>query len=123
MSALKLMFAATGQIDEEVEEVKTRILDLEENISLSPGEYNYVGARVIKKVFQIGKERSYNMKKEQKVELFRALNRESAAITGVRTRNQLKQKYFDDVIDFIDDWEPSKATSVVVKQLELELEI
>lgn len=123
MSALKLMFAATEQIDEEVKEVKTRVLDLEENVSLSPGEYNYVGKRVIKKVFQIGRERSYNMNKEQKAELFRALNREIAAITGVRTRTQLKQKHFDDVIDFIDDWEPSKATSVVVKQLELEMEM
>lgn len=122
MSALKLMFAATEQIDEEVKEVKTRVLDLEENVSLSPGEYNYVGKRVIKKVFQIGRERSYNMNKEQKAELFRALNREIAAITGVKTRTQLKQKHFDDVIDFIDDWEPSKATSVVVKQLELEME-
>lgn len=122
MSALKLMFAATEQIDGEVKEVKSRVHDLEENVSLSPGEYNYVGTRVIKKVFQIGRERSYNMNKEQKAELFRALNREIAAITGVRTRTQLKQKHFDDVIDFIDDWEPSKATSVVVKQLELDME-
>lgn len=122
MSALKLMFEATEQIDGEVKEVKNRVLELEENNSLSPGEYNYVGKRVIKKVFQIGRERSYNMNKEQKAELFKALNREIAAITGVRTRTQLKQRHFDDVIDFIDDWEPSKATSVVVKQLELEME-
>lgn len=121
MSALKLMFAATEQIDEEVKEVKNRVFDLEENVSLSAGEYGYIAKRVTQKVFQIGRERSYNMNKKQKTELFRALNSEIAAITGVKTRTQLKKKQFDLVVDFIDDWEPSKATTVVVKQLELEV--
>lgn len=121
MSALKLMFQATEETKEDIQEVKKRVVNLEENSSLNPGEYNYVSKRVSQRIFQIGRDRSYNMNKKQKVELFKALNSEIASITGVKTRSQLKNKHFDMVIDFIDDWEPSKATSVVVKQLELEV--
>lgn len=121
MSALKLMFQAAEETKEDVEEVKKRVSDLEENSSLSPGEYNYISRRISQRVFQIGRERSYNMNKKQKAELYKALNSEIASITGIKTRSQLKNKHFDAVVDFIDDWEPSKATTVVVKQLELEV--
>lgn len=117
--ALRLMFEATEQTQEEVDQVKQRVNELEENASLTPGEYNYVSKRVSQKVFQIGRERSYNMNKYQKKELFKALNSEIASITGIKTRSQLKVKHFDQVIEFIDDWEPSKATTVRVKQLDL----
>lgn len=120
MSALKLMFQATEETKEDVEEVKKRVYNLEENSSLSPGEYNYLSRRISQRVFQVGRDRSYNMNKKQKSELFKALNSEISSITGVKTRSQLKNKHFNSVIDFIDDWEPSKATTVVVKQLELE---
>lgn len=121
MSALKLMFQATEETKEDIQEVKKRVVNLEENGSLNPGEYNYVSKRVSQRIFQIGRDRSYNMNKKQKAELFKALNSEIAFITGVKTRAQLKNKHFDMVIDFIEDWEPSKATTVVVKQLELEV--
>lgn len=119
MSALKLMFEATEQTKEEVQEVKERVGELEENVSLSPGEYGYIGKLISRKVFQIGRDRSYNMNKSQKAELFKALNSEITSITGVRTRTQLKTKHFKQVVDFIDDWEPSKATAIRMQQLEL----
>ena len=119
MSALKLMFEATEQTKEEVQEVKERVDHLENNAPLSPGEYGYIGKLISRKIFQVGRDRSYNMNKRQKAELFKALNTEIASITGVRTRTQLKNQHFKQVVDFIDDWEPSKATAIRVQQLDL----
>lgn len=118
MDALRLMFQATEQTQEKVNQVDARVLHLEENVKLDPGEYTYIGKIISRKVYQIGKDRSYSMNKKQTEELFKALNKEIAEITGVRTRTQLRQKDYEKVISFVDDWEPSKATSLLVKAYE-----
>ena len=118
MHALRLMFHATEQTQEKIKEVDDRVVRLEENIKLEPGEYAFVGKLVSAKVYQVGRERAYSMNKQQICELFKAINKEITEITGVRTRTQLKQKDFQKVIDFIDDWEPSKATSLLVRGYE-----
>lgn len=124
MDALRLMFQATEQTQEKVNQVDARVFHLEENVKLEPGEYTYIGKSISRKVYQIGKERAYSMNKQQKEELFKAINKEIAEITGVRTRTQLRQKDYKKVIEFIDDWEPSKATSMLVKNYEqMEMEV
>lgn len=124
MNALRLMFQATEQTQEKVKEVDFRVIQLEENVKIEPGEYAFIGKMISRKIYQVGKERSYSMNKQQTSELFKALNKEVTEITGVRTRTQLKQKDFQKVVDFIDDWEPSKATSMLVKNYEqMEMEV
>ena len=124
MHALRLMFHATEQTQEKVNQVDARVIHLEQNVKLDPGEYTYIGKSISRKVYQIGKERAYSMNREQKEELFKAINKEIAEITGVRTRTQLRQKDYKKVIEFIDDWEPSKATSMLVKNYEqMEMEV
>lgn len=124
MNALRLMFQATEQTQEKVKEVDFRVIQLEENVKIEPGEYAFIGKLISRKVYQVGKERSYSMNKQQTSELFKALNKEVTEITGVRTRTQLKQKDFQKVVDFIDDWEPSKATSLLVRGYErIEMEM
>lgn len=124
MDALRLMFQATEQTQEKVKEVDFRVIQLEENVKIEPGEYAFIGKMISRKIHQVGKERSYSMNKQQTSELFKALNKEVAEITGVKTRTQLKQKDFEKVIDFIDDWEPSKATSLLVRGYEqIEMEV
>lgn len=124
MDALRLMFQATEHTQEKVNQVDARVMHLEENVKLDPGEYTYIGKSISRKVYQIGKERAYSMNREQKEELFKAINKEIAEITGVRTRTQLRQKDYKKVIEFIDDWEPSKATSMLVKNYEqMEMEV
>ena len=124
MDALRLMFQATEHTQEKVNQVDERVFHLEENIKLEPGEYTYIGKLISRKVYQIGKERAYSMNRQQKDELFKAINKEIAEITGVRTRTQLRQKDYKKVIEFIDDWEPSKATSMLVKNYEqMEMEV
>ena len=124
MDALRLMFQATENTQEKVKQVDARVIHLEQNVKLEPGEYTYIGKSISRKVYQIGKERAYSMNREQKEELFKAINKEIAEITGVRTRTQLRQKDYKKVIEFIDDWEPSKATSMLVKNYEqMEMEV
>ena len=124
MDALRLMFQATEHTQEKVKQVDARVIHLEQNVKLEPGEYTYIGKSISRKVYQIGKERAYSMNREQKEELFKAINKEIAEITGVRTRTQLRQKDYKKVIEFIDDWEPSKATSMLVKNYEqMEMEV
>lgn len=124
MDALRLMFQATEHTQEKVKQVDARVIHLEQNVKLEPGEYTYIGKSISRKVYQIGKERAYSMNKQQKEELFKAINKEIAEITGVRTRTQLRQKDYKKVIEFIDDWEPSKATSMLVKNYEqMEMEV
>lgn len=124
MDALRLMFQATEHTHEKVNQVDARVIHLEQNVKLEPGEYTYIGKSISRKVYQIGKERAYSMNRQQKDELFKAINKEIAEITGVRTRTQLRQKDYKKVIEFIDDWEPSKATSMLVKNYEqMEMEV
>lgn len=124
MDALRLMFQATEHTQEKVKQVDARVIHLEQNVKLEPGEYTYIGKSISRKVYQIGKERAYSMNRQQKDELFKAINKEIAEITGVRTRTQLRQKDYKKVIEFIDDWEPSKATSMLVKNYEqMEMEV
>lgn len=124
MDTLRLMFQATEQTQEKVNQVDARVIYLEQNVKLEPGEYTYIGKSISRKVYQIGKERAYSMNRKQKDELFKAINKEIAEITGVRTRTQLRQKDYKKVIEFIDDWEPSKATSMLVKNYEqMEMEV
>lgn len=110
MNALRLMFQATEQTQEKVKEVDFRVVQLEENVKIEPGEYaetNFTQSLSSWERTILQYEQAANS------ELFKALNKEVTEITGVKTRTQLKQKDFK-VIDFIYDWELSKATSLLV---------
>ena len=122
MKALELMFQATKQTSESVDKVESRVTNLEENAFLTPSEYNLVSTRVNERVRHII--HAYHLKpnRQQRSELYKAINREIKVITGIKARCQLRQKDLDNVLDFINDWEPSKATLVVVEQLALNFE-
>ena len=115
---LKLIFEASEQTKDEVDEVKTRVINLEENVSIDPGKYNYIGRRISQKIRQVGKERKWTMNKVQLALLYKDLNKAVAEVSGVRTRAQLREKHFDNVMELIDGWEPSTATRMIVHSLE-----
>ena len=64
----------------------------------------------------------FRSNRQQRSELYKAINREIKVITGIKARCQLRQKDLNSVLDFINDWEPSKATMIVVEQLALNFE-
>lgn len=121
MEALNLMFEVEKENAEKIEKLDYRMLEIEENAPLNPGEYNLISRKVSERIRNI--KREYGLEKvthEQNSALFKALNKDILEITGIRTRSQLRQKHLDMVLDFIRDWEPSKATMVIVNQLSLE---
>lgn len=122
MKALELMFLATKQTSESVNKVESRVTNLEENAFLTPSEYNLVSTRVNERVRHIIQAYHLRPNRQQRSELYKAINREIKVITGIKARCQLRQKDLDNVLDFINDWEPSKATLVIVEQLALNFE-
>ena len=116
---LKLMFDVVENHENKIDSMSKDIIEIKENAPLNPGEYNYIGGLVTDKVRKIVKELSlkYCDCRKIKAELFKSLNGEIKKITGIDTRSQLKQKDFKMVVDFIKNWEPSKATMIVIEQL------
>lgn len=110
-----------GSVKEELVEVKYRVSDLEENAPLSAGEYNYIGSRINQRVAEVA--RGYGkITREQRGKLFKDINQGVKVVTGVSTRTQLRAKHFDTVVDFTNNWEPSTATKMQLRQMSFEFE-
>lgn len=119
--ALRLMFEYQENTSEKVEKVEQRVVDLEENVVLSAGDYGYITRRINQRVAEVA--RSFgNLTNKQRGELHRDINSGVKAVTGVSTRTQLRQKHFQTVLDYITDWEPSTATKTIVRQMTLDME-
>ncbi|QRZ34748.1 antA/AntB antirepressor family protein [Lactococcus lactis] len=110
-----------GSVKEELVEVKDRVSDLEENAPLSAGEYNYIGSRINQRVAEVA--RGYGkITREQRGKLFKDINQGVKVVTGVSTRTQLRAKHFDTVVDFTNNWEPSTATKMQLRQMSFDFE-
>lgn len=120
MEALELMFEEQKNTKQEVEEIKSEVIELKENAKLDPGEYGYIGKRVQEKVTETIRKFSYANSNSVRSKLLKNLNGDIKRITNVSTRSQLKQKDFEPVIDFINTWEPSSATQYQLRQIEAE---
>lgn len=116
MEALQLMFDVQKETIEKVGDVDNRVTDLEENATLSPGEYSYVSRRINQRVSEVAKSFG-KLTQKQRGELHRDINAGVKQITGVGTRTQLRQKHFQTVMEYIIDWEPSTATKTIVRQM------
>lgn len=117
---LKLMFDVVEDHEQKIDNMSKDIIDIKENAPLNPGEYNYIGGLITSKVRKIVEEElglKYHENRDVKKELFKSINGEIKKITGIDTRSQLKQKDFKMVKDFVQNWEPSKATLIVIHQL------
>lgn len=116
MEALELMFNAQKDVMKEVNELDNRVINLEENVVLSPGEYSYIGGLVSKRVRTVRQERRLDNVKEVNCRLFKALNTDVCKVSGVRTRSQIRKNSVDEVSDLIIDWHPSKATLIEIEK-------
>lgn len=122
MDALKLMFQAQEETKEEINSVKADVIDLKENQKLDSGEYGLVTRTVNQRVAYIRQIHGLPNKKEINTPLYKDINNDIHVMTGIKTRTQLKQKHFNDVLDMIANWFPSQSTMYVVKQLEMKFE-
>lgn len=109
-------------LEQQVQSVQQKVHEIEENAPLEPGEYSLVSRRVSSRVYEVKNERGWALTQKQMGELFRALNRDIQEITGIRTRTQLRKRHLDTVLDFINDWYPSRATIFNINQMSLEIQ-
>lgn len=106
---LRLMFEVTDDHEK-------RLTNLEQNQSLNPGEYGYIGKLVSKKVAEYLATHDINYgqpaNKDQKKSLFKDINGEVKKATGVSTRTALKERHFKQAERCILAWTPSTATKL-----------
>lgn len=121
MEVLKLVFDAQTETNERVDTLEIDMKEVKENQSLQPGEYSYIQKRVSQRVYEISKGFS-GITQELRGELFKDINGGIKKVTGVSTRTQLKARHFQTVVDFIQDWEPSTATKMIVRQTALDFQ-
>lgn len=118
---LKLVMQNVDESNQKVEELGTRLTDLELNTPVAPGDYNYISRRISQRVREVG--RGYgDLTQKQRGELFKDINQGVKLIAGVGSRSQLRERHYKAVVEFINDWEPSTATKTLVRQMALELE-
>ena len=121
MDVLKLMFDAQTQTNEKVAQCDLRITELEENKLLSPGEYNYIGRAIKKKVKQVKSELNADLTQKQKSQVYKAINRDLNCFIGIKTRSQFKEKDFDKALEFIENWQLSYTDKKIIEQLSLNI--
>lgn len=121
MDALKLMFEAQTQTNQQVGAIDKRVKDLEDNKLLNPGEYNYISKAVRRKVKNVMNELDMDLAGKQRNQIYHAINRDLNCFIGIKTRSQFKAKDFDKAIEFIENWQLSYTDKKIIEQLALEV--
>ena len=117
MAALKLMFEATEQTQQQVQNVSDRVQTLEDDTPLSSSEYGYITRKINQKVMEFAGLKRLEDDADAKKLLFKDINTGVHAIAGVTTRSQLRNRHFDDVVSYVRDWMPSQSTLVLIERL------
>lgn len=107
MQVLRLMFEATEQIE-------ARLTQLESVQTISQNEYSEIGTRIQKRINNVIKDEGLIVRGNQRRKLFNEFNHEVLLVGGVKHRNQILKKDYYKILDFINDWQPSRATIIGV---------
>lgn len=85
MDALKLMFEAQTQTNDKVEHIQEDVKELKDNKLLNPGQYNYLGTQIRKRVREIKEVRKLVLTAKQNSKLYSFINRDLNKYVGIRT--------------------------------------
>ena len=121
MEILKLTFEAQEQTNERVEAVEKEVKDLKDNQKIAADDYGYISRRVNQRVSEVAKGFG-KLTNEQRGKLFKDINTGIKQVTGVGSRSQIREKHYEMVVEFIQDWESSTATKTIVRQMSLDLD-
>ncbi|QDB77167.1 phage regulatory protein [Enterococcus faecalis] len=110
-----LALSANEETNERVDNIDKRLVDIEENKLISTEDKGTIDSRVRK----LCKEQ--RLSQEAKSMLFQDLGSSIKRLFNVPNRGRIKDKYFQRVLEFIDNWQPSSVTKEQIKQLELEM--
>lgn len=118
---LELLLQNVGDSNKKVDQLDKRLTSIEDNAPLSPGTYSFLSRRISQRVGQVA--RGFGqLSPKQRGQLFRDINQGIKQISGVDPRSQLREKHYEKVMAFIQDWEPSTATKTILRQYVAEAE-
>jgi len=118
MEVLELFFQSQKENTKDIKEVKHRVVDLEDNQTIAPGEYTYISHQVSKAVHEYVRTHDFVHTQQQRAKLYKDISRGLNEVTGVKTRTQLRRKNFETADEFISNWQPSTATIQIIKQID-----
>lgn len=117
MDALKLMFEAQTQTNDKVEHIQEDVKELKDNKLLNPGQYNYLGTQIRKRVRAIKEVRKLDLTAKQNSKLYSFINRDLNKYVGIRTRSQFKEKDFEKALNFISEWDLSYTDLKIIEEM------
>lgn len=121
MEIMRLQFEALDQTNKRVDTMADDVQYLKEEVPLSTGEYNYISKHVTKAVYEAVDIFGLSNSREVTSVLYKDINNGVNDIAGIKTRTQLKQRHFNSVYEFINQWSPSTAVLIKARQLTLDL--
>lgn len=116
-----LALAANEEASKRLDDIDTRLVDIEENKLITTEDKGTIDRAVQKKVYQICKDQ--HLGQGAKSMLFRDLGSSIKQLFGVPNRGRIKDKDFQKVLEFIDHWQPSSVTKERINQIQTELDM
>ncbi|WP_271397815.1 BRO family protein [Salinicoccus roseus] len=120
MEIMRLQFEALDQTNKKVKTIEMDVTYLKDEVKLDAGEYDFIGKHIRRNVMESIQRFGFVNTQEVKQALFKDINSGLNDVCGIKTRTQLRQKHFDQAMDYINVWVPSTATRLKVQQLTLE---
>lgn len=116
-----LALAANEEASKRLDDIDTRLVDIEENKLITTEDKGTIDRAVQKKVYQICKDQ--HLGQSAKSMLFQDLGSSIKQLFSVPNRGRIKDKDFLKVLGFIDHWQPSSVTKERINQIQTELEM
>ena len=117
----KLALEANKETNQRLDDIDTRLVDIEENKLITTEDKGTIDRAVQKKVYQICKDQ--HLGQGAKSMLFQDLGSSIKQLFGVPNRGRIKDKDFQKVLGFIDHWQPSSVTKERINQIQTELDM
>ena len=117
---LKLQNDSILEVSEKVDRVEDKVDTYIENQALNATDYGSVNRAVNHRVYAYAS--IHHIPKSKVGPLFKDLGNQIKQVANVGNRSRIKSKDYDMVIQFIDNWEPSTATAMLLEQTELDVE-
>ncbi|MCT3069041.1 hypothetical protein EFN45_02860 [Leuconostoc citreum] len=120
LEKIALLAQGTTQLSERIEKVDSKLDNLIDNQALNATDYGSVNRAVNHRVYAYAS--IHHIPKSKVGPLFKDLGNQIKQVANVGNRSRIKSKDYDMVIQFIDNWEPSTATAMLLEQTELDVE-
>ncbi len=111
---IALIAKGTTKLKEQVNGIETKVDTYIENQVITATDSNAIARAVSKRVHQYGA--LHHIDRDERGPLFKDLNRQIKEVTGAGNRSRIKSKDYDMVIEFIENWEPTTATKMLMEQ-------